>query len=124
MRAVICFQSAISTRHCSSERRCAASNPRKQNGNRGRKRIPIDEHKGGEYSATSPPGGKMFRPRAVVAIAISYAVLVMPVAGSTTSPLGAITAASSAHVGSAAASTGSTVFGGDHLSTEVTGNIQ
>ena len=66
----------------------------------------------------------MFRPRAVAAIAISYAVLVMPVAGSTTSPLGTITAASSAHVGSATASTGSTVFGGDHLSTEVAGNIQ
>src|SRR5882762_10532938 len=66
----------------------------------------------------------MFHARAVVAIAVSYAVLVMPVAGSTTPALGTITAASSAHVGSATASTGSTVFGGDHLSTEVTGNIQ
>ena len=66
----------------------------------------------------------MFHARAVVAIAVSYAVLVMPVAGSTTSALGTITSASRASVGSAAASTGSTVFGGDHLSTDVTGNIQ
>src|SRR5260221_311490 len=50
----------------------------------------------------------MFRPRAVVAIAVSYAVLVMPVAGSTTPALVTITAASRVHVGSATASAGST----------------
>ena len=66
----------------------------------------------------------MFRPRAVVAIAVSYAMFVMPVMGATPAAMGTITAATGARVGAAAASTGSTIFGGDHLSTEAYGNIQ
>ena len=66
----------------------------------------------------------MHRPRAVLAVVLSYSLFLMSVNGSTTTPLGTVTAASSAHVGEAAASTGSTVFGGDHLSTEKLGSIQ
>jgi hypothetical protein len=70
--------------------------------------------------------GKMFRARAVLAVVVSYAMFIMPIAGGTpgSAPVGTITAATSAHVGAAAASTGTTVFGGDHLSTENLGSIQ
>jgi hypothetical protein len=47
-----------------------------------------------------------------------------PIAGATPEPIGTITSASSAYVGAAAASTGTTVFGGDHLSTEKFGSVQ
>jgi hypothetical protein len=66
----------------------------------------------------------MHRPRAVVAVLVSYSLFLMSVNGSTATPMGTITAASSAHVGATAASTGSTVFGGDHLSTEKLGSLQ
>ena len=48
----------------------------------------------------------------------------MPIAGAAPGAIGTITSASSAHIGAAAASTGTTVFGGDHLSTEKFGSVQ
>lgn len=66
----------------------------------------------------------MVRPRVVCAVVVSYSLLLMSVNGSTAAPIGTITAASSAHVGATTASSGSTVFGGDHLSTEKLGSLQ
>ena len=66
----------------------------------------------------------MFRVRAVVAVLLSYSLFLMPVTGSPAAAVGTITSATSAHVGGTSASTGSTVFGGDHLSTESLGSIQ
>ena len=66
----------------------------------------------------------MVRPRAVVSVLLSYSLLLMSANGSTVTPMGTITAASRAHVGVTPASTGSTVFGGDHLSTEKLGSLQ
>ena len=66
----------------------------------------------------------MHRARAVLAVLLSYSLFLMSVNGSTVAPMGTITAATSAHVGATAASSGSTVFGGDHLSTEKLGSIQ
>jgi hypothetical protein len=66
----------------------------------------------------------MFRPRAVLAVVVSYAMFVMPIEGSTPTAIGTITSATGAHVGAAAASSGSTVFGGDRLTTERAGSVQ
>lgn len=66
----------------------------------------------------------MVRPRAVVSVLLSYSLLLMSASGSTVAPMGTITAATRAHVGVTPASTGSTVFGGDHLSTEKLGSLQ
>jgi hypothetical protein len=66
----------------------------------------------------------MHRARAVLAVLLSYSLFLMSVNGSTVAPMGTITAATSAHIGATPASTGSTVFGGDHLSTEKLGSIQ
>jgi len=66
----------------------------------------------------------MFRPRAVVAVAVSYALFLMPVNGSPAPAIGTVTSASNAHIGATNASVGSTVFAGDHLSTEQFGSIQ
>ena len=66
----------------------------------------------------------MVCPRAVVSVLLSYSLLLMSANGSTVTPMGTITAASRAHVGVTPASTGSTVFGGDHLSTEKLGSLQ
>jgi hypothetical protein len=66
----------------------------------------------------------MFRPRAVLAVVVAYTLFLMPVNGAPAAAIGTITSATSAHVGAAAASTGSTVFGGDHLSTEKFGSLQ
>jgi hypothetical protein len=66
----------------------------------------------------------MFRPREIVAVAVAYSLFLMPVNGATPAAIGTITSATSAHVGAAAASSGSTIFGGDHLSTEKFGNLQ
>src|SRR5246127_239836 len=73
---------------------------------------------------TSPPGGEMLRPRAVLAVFVLYTLFLMPVSGSTPAAIGTITSATGAYVGSASASSGSTVFGGDHLSTEKFGSLQ
>src|ERR1700757_4569620 len=66
----------------------------------------------------------MLRPRAVLAVVVSYTLFLMPVTGSAPAAIGTITSATGAYVGSASASSGSTVFGGDHLSTEKFGSMQ
>jgi hypothetical protein len=66
----------------------------------------------------------MLRPRAVLAVVVAYTLFLMPVSGATPAAIGTITSATSAHVGAASASSGSTVFGGDHLSTEKLGSLQ
>jgi hypothetical protein len=66
----------------------------------------------------------MARWRESVAVSIALSLLLTPVFGATGSPVGAILSAVSAHVGTAPASAGATVFGGDKLSTEQNGNIQ
>ena len=66
----------------------------------------------------------MFRARAVVAVVLSYCLFLMPVTGSPPGAVGTVTSATGAHVGATPASTGSTIFGGDHLSTENVGSIQ
>lgn len=66
----------------------------------------------------------MFRPQAVVAALVSVSLLLAPLYGSSTPAVGTVTSASSAHIGATAASVGSTVFAGDHLSTEKFGSIQ
>src|SRR5712672_4236434 len=66
----------------------------------------------------------MLRPRAVLAVVVAYTLFLMPVNGAPPAAIGTITSATSAHVGAASASSGSTVFGGDHLSTERLGSIQ
>jgi hypothetical protein len=66
----------------------------------------------------------MFRPREIVAVAMACTLLLMPVNGATPAAIGTITSATSAHVGAVSASSGSTVFGGDHLSTEKFGSLQ
>lgn len=66
----------------------------------------------------------MARWRESVAVFLALGLLLSPVFGATGSPVGAILSAVSAHVGTAPASAGTTVFGGDRLSTEQNGNIQ
>jgi hypothetical protein len=66
----------------------------------------------------------MLRPRAVLAVVLTYTLFLMPVNGAPPAAIGTITSAASAHVGAASASSGSTVFGGDHLSTEKFGSLQ
>jgi hypothetical protein len=66
----------------------------------------------------------MLRPRAVLAVVVAYTLFLMPVNGAPPAAIGTITSATGAHVGAASASSGSTVFGGDHLSTEKFGSLQ
>ncbi len=66
----------------------------------------------------------MARWRESVAVFLALSLFLSPVFGATGSPVGAILSAVSAHVGAAPASAGTTVFGGDRLSTEQNGNIQ
>jgi len=66
----------------------------------------------------------MFRPQAVTAVVVSLSLFVLPVIGAPASAIGTVTSASGARIGAAAASVGSTVFVGDHLSTERMGSIQ
>jgi hypothetical protein len=66
----------------------------------------------------------MLRPRAVLAAVVAHTLFLMPVNGAPPAAIGTITSAISAHVGAASASSGSTVFGGDHLSTEKFGSVQ
>jgi hypothetical protein len=60
----------------------------------------------------------------VLAVVVAYTLFLMPVSGATPAAIGTITSATGAHVGAASASSGSTVFGGDHLSTEKFGSLQ
>jgi len=66
----------------------------------------------------------MFRPQAVLAVVVSLSLFVLPISGAPASAIGTVTSASGARIGAAAASVGSTVFVGDHLSTEKMGSIQ
>jgi len=66
----------------------------------------------------------MFRPQAVLAVVVSLSLFVLPTYGAPASAIGTVTSASGARIGAATASVGSTVFVGDHLSTERMGSIQ
>ena len=66
----------------------------------------------------------MFRPQAVLAVVVSLSLFVLPTNGAPASAIGTVTSASGARIGTAPASVGSTVFVGDHLSTERLGSIQ
>jgi len=62
--------------------------------------------------------------KAVSAITVAAAMLGAPLYAAPASESGVVVYADRAHVGSAAASVGSTVFGGDRLSTEAAGSVQ
>lgn len=66
----------------------------------------------------------MISVRGLTGILLSCALVTTPVMGSTPPAVGTVTAAAFARVGATAASTGSTVFEGDHLSTDTAGNLQ
>ena len=62
--------------------------------------------------------------RSLVAVVLSAAFVITPVFGAPVSGLGMVVYADHANVGSAAASVGSTVFGGDKLFTSPNGSLQ
>ena len=66
----------------------------------------------------------MSRLREVIAATLSLSLLTMPVWGAPSAALGTVVSADHARVGSTAASVGSTLFGGDKLTTEKTGSVQ
>lgn len=69
----------------------------------------------------------MRRLPALCAVAALLSLAGLPALGSTTptaTPLGTVIAAERAHVGQASASVGTTIFGGDYLSTEMQGSVQ
>ena len=66
----------------------------------------------------------MARRRQCVALLLCATLFVAPVFGSPASGLGTLVYAERAHLGPSAASAGSTVFGGDRLSTETSGSVQ
>jgi len=62
--------------------------------------------------------------RAIFATALSFSLITIPVWGAPTAALGTVIAADRAHVGEAKAEVGTTVYGGDNLSTEAQGSVQ
>jgi len=66
----------------------------------------------------------MARLRELCALGLSLCILFVPVSSASPAILGTVTTAQQAHVGTANASVGATIFGGDELSTEPTGAIQ
>ncbi len=62
--------------------------------------------------------------RSILALLVSFSLLTTPVWAAPSSSLGTLVYADRAHVGSAQASVGATVFSGDRLSTEQTGSAQ
>ncbi len=65
--------------------------------------------------------------RAICAALVGLSLMCAPVWGATTpnvAPLGTVIAAERAHVGEASASVGTTIYGGDRLSTEMRGSVQ
>jgi hypothetical protein len=66
----------------------------------------------------------MMRVREFCAFGLSLGFLFVPVSNAATPEFGTVTTAQAAHVGTAAAFVGSTVFGGDKLSTEADGALQ
>ena len=69
----------------------------------------------------------MHRLRAVYAAVLTLSLLCVPMWGTAApavTPLGTVITAERAHVGGAAADVGTTVYGGDRLSTELQGSVQ
>ena len=66
----------------------------------------------------------MSRLREVVSFGLSLTLMTAPVWGASTSALGTVVSADHARVGASAASVGTTLFGGDRLTTEKTGSVQ
>jgi hypothetical protein len=66
----------------------------------------------------------MQRLRSSVAFLLSCTVALTPIWGAGGTILGTVVSADRAYVGSAAASVGTTLYGGDHLSTDQLGNVQ
>jgi hypothetical protein len=62
--------------------------------------------------------------RAIFATALSFSLVTIPAWGAPAAALGTVIAADRAHVGEAKAEVGTTVYGGDSLSTEVQGSVQ
>ncbi len=60
----------------------------------------------------------------IIAVLVSYTLLIMPVWAAPSSSLGTVVYADRAHVGAARTSVGATVFSGDRLSTEQSGSVQ
>jgi hypothetical protein len=60
----------------------------------------------------------------LLASILSLSLLTAPAFGATSTPLGTVVYAEGAHVGSAFASVGATVYGGDRLSTDPAGSVQ
>jgi hypothetical protein len=67
---------------------------------------------------------EMARLRAVMSVLLSLCLWTLPVWGAPTSAMGTVVYSSEANVGTAGASVGSSVFGGDRLSTSQAGSIQ
>src|SRR5208282_1857420 len=90
--------------------------------------LAIDAKAGDEVCfESSAREGSMQCLRAICAAALGLSLVCAPVWGATTpnvTPLGTIIAAERAHVGEASANVGTTVYGGDRLSTEMQGNVQ
>jgi hypothetical protein len=75
----------------------------------------------------SPVAAKLNRSTVIknlVAVLASFALLTTPLYATTASTLGTIVYVDRAHVGTADASVGATVFSGDRLTTEKTGSVQ
>ena len=62
--------------------------------------------------------------RAIFATALSCSLMSFPAWGAATTALGTVIAADRAHVGEAKAEVGTTVYGGDSISTELQGSVQ
>jgi hypothetical protein len=62
--------------------------------------------------------------KSLLALLVSVSLLTMPVWAAPSPSLGTVVFADRAHLGSAVASVGATVFSGDRLSTEPTGSVQ
>lgn len=62
--------------------------------------------------------------RAIFATALSFSLMSIPAWGAPTAVLGTVIAADRAHVGEAKAEVGTTVYGGDSLTTELQGSVQ
>src|SRR5271165_626824 len=66
----------------------------------------------------------MLAQRAVFATVLSFSLITIPAWGTPTAALGTVIAADRAHLGEAKAEVGTTVYGGDSLSTEAQGSVQ
>jgi hypothetical protein len=92
------------------------------------RRFLIDGNAGGEVLfGSSCREASLQRLRAISAAVLSVSLLSMPVWGATTpsvTPLGTIIAADHAHVGERIVDVGTTLYGGDRISTELQGSVQ